>query len=546
MAQGVDVSKLIAPVDLDRASCVGKNIAQNQPDVEVLAMLTRDFPVSEDKFNEMRGAKEFVSLQFTLLKIGSAGFSSVPYSQSTSKDKNSSMENKKRLYEDSPDGTCFYSWEKGKTNKDRGVRSEKAETDEGETIDTSVVLQPGQCFSLFMRQQSFASDNSFFVNRGNEDMLPKFSFVYLQLSTQNVEQAKKGNLIKVKKMRFLEDRITAVGPHVAASCLASTVQSQTMPRSLSEYDQRMEVGKNTKAIKSQIFQGDYMYYTVMPRDDDFVTLDEGGAFECCTNLGPPVFIDRDDLCQATSTSDPTRACKIASIAIAMGALYMMVAEAKNEDVVIRGGKARRAVMVYIDSNVFLSKHLLESRDLPQGSCLKEFHLGDDDLLVSLIEGVLFWSPRKKRVVVSGENRKRVLFCMTMQEVEAKTEAWTSDFQARLLMDGAPGRHYALMIYFAEEFASWEDICSRVQPIVRPGISLQVFPDNACAKVSRKRKSLESMDCRDDFDNFTTCDDWNPKRIYIKGEKGYSHEKDAGDADGDDYDDTQEARAGVEK
>ena len=66
---------------------VGKNISPNQPDVEVLAILLRDFPVTKSAFNAARGDREWVMLQAGVVSVGQAGFSSVPYTASSAKKK---------------------------------------------------------------------------------------------------------------------------------------------------------------------------------------------------------------------------------------------------------------------------------------------------------------------------------------------------------------------------------------------------------------------------------------------------------------------------
>lgn len=520
--QDVELSKLVAPTAPGADSAIGKNIAPNQPDVEALAMISRDFPLTEAKFDEMRGQREWVSLQIVLVKIGSAGFSKVPYL--SSKKKGEKDDNPQAVYEDGSSGTRFFSYNKGKTNKDRGARVESVD-EAGVEIPTTATLQPGVCLSAFMRAEAFAGDSRFFVNRVGGDVLSKFTFVYVQLASQNVEQAKKGNLIKIKRMRIIEDQVAAVGPHVSVSGVLSHLG---FPQTISAFEKRMEEAGDTPAIAKQVYQGDYKYCAIVPHEEAYITAEEDGGFLCSESQiedRGAIYITKDALLRATNTSDASRACKIASMAIAMGALSMMIADAKNEDVVVRGGKPHTAVMVYIDTNVFLSKQFLANKQLPPDHQHRdEFHIEDDDISVSLVDGLLMWSPRDKRVMVQGGQRKRIVFSLSTAPVEAKKDPWTVDYPLRLMCDGAPGEHHRLTIHFAEVYAEWKHICSLVPPVVKPGISIQIFPSNATASHCAKRKSLEAIDSRDDFGDLAVSRaGWAPKRACIGGGVGYSHD-----------------------
>ena len=524
----MDVAKLVAPVAPDAAGAIGKNIAQNQPNVEALAMVCRDFPVSEEKFDEMRGGREWVSLQVMIIALGKAGFSKVPYL--ASKKKGEKDENQMPLYEDSAltGGTTFSSFMKGKTNKDRGDRCLSVE-ENGVEIPTVATLQPGHCISAFMRAEQFASDSRFFVNRKDETVVPKFQFVHLELASQNVEQAKKGNLVKIKKMRLINDTAAIVGQHV---------KSEFFPSSIAAFEQRMSEARDCPAIAKQVYAGNYKYCRVLPHSDAHVTVHDDKYFVCSESKQDgmdEVYIARELLLQAVGTNDPDRACKIATIAIAMGALSMLVASARNDDVIMGGQDSfpHSAAFVHIEVNAFLCTHLLSSKDLP--SDVNEFHIEHDDVCVSLSEGLLTWSATDKVVLSRDGQRKRVVFSLSTAPVEAKAAPWNNNMAPRMLGDGLPGPHHRLTIHFAGNGTEWKHVCALVPPVVQPGISLQVFPEHAVSAKSTKRKSLEAMDDRDDFGDLTGGRGaWAPKSARLGGENsaaGYSHDDDM-DAEGE--------------
>ena len=127
---------------------VGSNICPRNPDVEVMAMTLNDTPLTMTGFHEMDGGRGWYNTKFLLLGIGPPGFSSVPY---TASKKKGEKEVGKRLYELADDGvtTRFFTYEPGKTNKDRGVRVAVGAIDEQPDQDLTATLVPGMCITQF-------------------------------------------------------------------------------------------------------------------------------------------------------------------------------------------------------------------------------------------------------------------------------------------------------------------------------------------------------------------------------------------------------------
>lgn len=205
-----EVSTLLAPCST--APCVlGNNIAPSNPDVEVLAMLVKDTPATDEGFKQLdKGDRGWVMTSWCVMGVGPPGFSSVPYTHGKKKDAAES----KKLYEFDEHGqTRFFSYEVGKTNKDRGARCQVGEID-GEQHDLSVVLRPGMVINEFMRPEKMAEK----VLQSDEDpvdVLPAFTLVFLQLGVGNIEQAIKGRMLKFKKMKVVPE-------NAVQSCLYSS------------------------------------------------------------------------------------------------------------------------------------------------------------------------------------------------------------------------------------------------------------------------------------------------------------------------------------
>ena len=101
----------------------------------------------------MSNGREWVSMSFCVLNVGPPGFSNVPY---TNRKKKGEKETNPLMLYDIVDGnTCFHSFEKGKTNKDKGPRvSQFKETVQVDDVDTEVmrdattVLESGVMLSI--------------------------------------------------------------------------------------------------------------------------------------------------------------------------------------------------------------------------------------------------------------------------------------------------------------------------------------------------------------------------------------------------------------
>jgi hypothetical protein len=206
---------------------MGTNIVPRNPDVEIAAIVLKDVPVTPESFRDLAKENDWYRFPFMVLQVGPPGFSTVPYT--STKKKGDKEESGLPLYEtgvltgcdnaniSNASGmpkTIFHTFEKGKTNKDRGKRvsaveledrNEDAQSGNDGMQSVSVSLQPGQCMAHFLRSDDFGG--KFFVDTtetlNKMRVVPAYSVVYMQVSSANVEQAKNGRMLKFKKMKVI-------------------------------------------------------------------------------------------------------------------------------------------------------------------------------------------------------------------------------------------------------------------------------------------------------------------------------------------------------
>merc|ERR1711939_253619 len=130
-------------------SSLGRNISTTLQDVEVLAVALREVPTTVERFDELRGSKEWVNVQFAVLGVGPPGWLRAPFLSSNPKKKDADS---RPLYETvraaDLERTVFYAFEKGKTGRYRGKRVNVIPHPEtGEEVNVSAYLEPGMVLS---------------------------------------------------------------------------------------------------------------------------------------------------------------------------------------------------------------------------------------------------------------------------------------------------------------------------------------------------------------------------------------------------------------
>ena len=154
----------------------GTHIARNQPDVEVCAMALANVPSTKAEFDAARGSREFVIAKFVVLALGPPGFGKVPYNSKRSVGQKE--EAGKPLYESTDDGRVrLFSFEKGKTNKDKGERVESEES--------GGFLEPGLVLSFFLREE-FWDPPKILPAASGDEAVAAGTVVAMQVSSSNV------------------------------------------------------------------------------------------------------------------------------------------------------------------------------------------------------------------------------------------------------------------------------------------------------------------------------------------------------------------------
>jgi hypothetical protein len=200
----------------------GSEIAKNQPDVEVCAMALTRVPANRADFDAVRGSREFVIAKFLVLVLGPPGFGKVPYNSKRSAGQKEDAG--KPLYEAADDGRVrFFSFEKGKTNKDKGARVDAEES--------GGVLEPGLVLSFFLHED-FWDPPKIMASASGDDVVGVGTVVAMQVSSGNVEAATKGYLLKMKKIKVMP----------AAIDLGAVLAR--LPGSEEEYDRRSAQARN--------------------------------------------------------------------------------------------------------------------------------------------------------------------------------------------------------------------------------------------------------------------------------------------------------------
>lgn len=459
---------------MHQASCrptksLGRQITYNQPDVEVLAVAFRAVPLTLAKFDEMREKKDFVLTQFGILDVGPAGFSSAPY-KSTKKKTDGAVPTLP-LYEKRDDSAhpYFFPFEKGPTPKDRGPRVESDESGQ-----LAAVIKPGVSITHFLYNENDRFNaHKFFVDCGEHEMVPEHSLVYLQLGCNNIEQARKGRLIKIKKIKPALDfaDYSMFLPSAIASLPASAEDAMATVESC---------GIKYPSIKEILGQGSSAaVFAAKPvadasaavsDDDTRIEIPEyAGQGSRALTIPAAVALD------GCATYCIHRACKIIGIAVAAGALTVVSRPASVQ----RGPDAPDdAIAVTINHDLMFNFQRTSEFRLRQGTD------GRWSMFWALPDVVLETDAGPRYVVYSTELVKRE----GRQEQSCKNQK-----TAGIVADGCAGQHHPLRIYVCDKplTGDFADFWRTANPVCT--LNLQLRPGNFGSGKKRKRLAFEEDD-----------------------------------------------------
>ena len=456
---------------------VGANIAKNQPDVEALVVLLRDMPVTKTAFDAARNDRDWVSMQVCVLAVGPPGFSTVPYTASKGKDKD---KDGKTLYESSTEGTRFFPFARGRTNKDRGERVDLVAFDP-ENADAveqaSGVIRPGVCLSNFMREEAFTTDSRFFIgDRGSGETLAAGSMLFLQLGSQNVEQATKGFLVKFKRAMLVTDTSLA-GPML-----------KTLPQSITDFDDVMRSCAAQRALARQCYAGNAKVFSVGLHTSGFAIHDAGtGNFVLAEGRDDCPEIDASEamVYEVTGCRDSASAVCMLNIAIAMGAMTVLVSSSMHDGGVIMSaaeeGSPCRALVLYIDIEKML--HISKLQDVlsyagaESGSSLMCSSRDENNTsLLWMDTDMHITTPHGRRLVVF-EVEDNELFDSESEHTHAP----------RMLMHQSYGPFRALHMYLLED-ASMFGVIKRNESIDDTGSALSAPPPGLVHVISMQLRA----------------------------------------------------------
>ncbi len=289
----------------------GTNIAQNQPDIEAVAVALTRIPASRAEFDAARGTREFVIAKFLLVGLSQPGFGKVPYN--SSKRSGQKEEAGKALYEAGDDGRLrMYSFDKGKTNKDKGARVDADES--------GGVLEPGLALSFFLREDFWDPPKIIAAANGDE-AVGVGTLVALQIASGNVEAAAKGYLLKLKKMKVLS----------ASLDLAAVLPR--LPASEDDYDRRAAQYRNDyPAMKGGLdSSSDMRCFAAQGLGPDACAFaHEGGVLisnartHNSEGFRDDIFVPADVLLRCFQVDDPARALLFMNVALAVDAVGAII------------------------------------------------------------------------------------------------------------------------------------------------------------------------------------------------------------------------------
>lgn len=455
------IRTLLTP-ESEASGALGRHICHNQPDVEVLAMALKRVPCTKEAFDRMKmGEKDWVHLQFCVLAVGPPGFSSAPYS--STKKKGEKDKDTMPLYETSMGSTTFFTFEKGRTGKDRGCR-----VDEVDGVRVSAALQPGVCLTKFLRDENDAFEpGRLFLADGDVPVeIPENSFVYLQVGVTNSEQALAGRILKIKRIKVVVDPAQNVSPFLRGMPTSAEAHEAVMTESRDRFP----------SLAMSTIIPSFKIFTLRPETSAYVAQEGGDAVLVCDGQQHHI---NSRVLEGTLASNPSRARKLLNIAIAMDAVTVLLRARPHEEVVMETPSSQ-VVHIHIDTNRLLLSKSISEYDVWPG-------VEGTRLQLSTVDNLVYWTDSAQCITLPSDEEAQLLFELSLTQKSSTDQQ--NKMPARLLSDGCTGEFYPLRIYTApcgpmEELIAQKSLVMSLQ--LRPGLR-----NNASAGGKRKREVVEA-------------------------------------------------------
>ena len=471
---------------------MGTNIVARNPDVEIAALVLKDVPVTPESFRELAKDNDWYRFPFMVLNVGPPGFSTVPYT--STKKKGEKDENGQALYENASCGsfsktngngktqmeTMFHTFEKGKTNKDRGKRVSLVSMDDGNDSNhddskmqsVSVSMQPGQCMAHFLRSDDFGG--RFFVD-GPETLnkmrvVPAYSVVYFQVSSANVEQAKNGRVLKFKRMKVIPSQ-KEVNEMLAGSIAHLPINGDEF--------RAVNTCSNEKnwALRENMEKGNLCLTAITVGKNAFVTDDEKAVMVQMAEggdskngiCGEAIHAVVDENCIKNVLPNASRrdCLKFLNIAIAAGAVKALMRSNMQGDVVMDcngEGFVFKVVAFVVDVNVVLALdafqdiltfedvwgHINDPRSIVSSNTYCTSSYDEEKLTMTMLRGIqgdFLWSNDAATIFSDGK-KYRVVFRLPSLEPSTGDAGLPESFS--FVGKGCSGAFHEVQVLVVEE------------------------------------------------------------------------------------------------
>ena len=447
----------------------GMHIAKNQPDVEICAMSLGNLPANKPEFDAARGSREFIIAKFLVLAVGPPGFGKVPYNSKRSVGQKE--EPGKPLYEAMDDGRVrFLSFDKGKTNKDKGDRVDAPET--------SGVLEPGIVLSFFLRED-FWDPCRIMPSASGDEAVHVGSVVAMQLSSSNVEAAAKGYLVKLKKVKVLP------------ACLDVFAVLAKLPACEDDYDTRgAKYRADYPAMKGCLdSSSDMRCFAVQTMGAEACAFAHADGFvisNAKTHNGEgfcdDIFVPTNVAMLCLQVTDALAALKFLNLALAVGAVGAILKTAASNMLLSTDDMHPLvALALVVDVNALLCLDALGASDVQQylqSADTQDAPFEARDLVVKKTDLQIQWYS-KKQTYVTDTDTAQISFTLLATEKEGPADAPPAHGQ---LSAGCAGAYRTLSLY-----------------LLRQGVSVRIvdlelrMPDTSSTRQKRKRPVLGLAD-----------------------------------------------------
>jgi hypothetical protein len=358
----------------------------------------------------------------------------------------------------------LYSFEKGKTNKDKGARVEADES--------CGILEPGLVLSFFLREEFWDPPKIIPADEDN-DATGLGTVVAMQISSGNVDAAAKGYLLKLKKMKIL------------SSCLDLASVLPRLPASEDDYDRRISQSRTDyPAMKGGLDSSTEMRcFATQSMGPDACAFEHEGGFVIsnarthnCEGFRDEIFVPRHVAMRCFQITNQKLALTFMNIALAVESVGAII-KTCSSNVMLSADDVHPlvALTLVLDHNVLLSLDML---DMPE---LKFFLRSNSDgpfesrdMVINKQDSYISWKNIKQAYVTDTDSAQ---LTFTLHAADHRGPADAPPAYGQLSV-GCSGVYKKLSLSLTRK-----DVSSKV-------IDLELrMPDAASTRQKRKRPEI---------------------------------------------------------